>query len=330
VLLIAPQGLDILFSEERLEQGRNFMNKLWNSARFILMNLDDGLPANLEDISSQKLDATDRWILSRLNSIIEETNTAYTEYKLNEAIKRVYDFTRADFCDWYIEFAKTRFYGDDSEDRKTAQAVAVHVMRKILKLLHPYCPFITEELWDCFKVPDEDLLISTLWPEVDSSQIDKNVENEIQILMDVISAVRNIRASLNVSPGKEASLTIRGDEKKCNMLRSNENYLQRLAKLDDIQSGEKAEKPAQAATAVVQGMELFVPLAGLIDLSKEIDRLERQIQDMKGRLSSVSRKLGNKKFVERAPENVISHERDKMQKYESDLSKLQQNLEALQ
>ena len=330
VLLIAPQGLDILFSEERLEQGRNFMNKLWNSARFILMNLDDGLPANLDDLSSDKLDATDRWILSQLSSTIEETNKAYTEYKLNEAIKRVYNFTRADFCDWYIEFAKTRFYGDDLEDRKTAQTISVHVMRKILKLLHPYCPFITEELWGCFKLQDEELLISTLWPAVDSSQIDKNVESEIQILMDVITAVRNIRASLNVSPGKEASLTIRGDEKKCNMLRSNENYLQRLAKIDDIQSGEKAEKPAQSATAVIQGMELFVPLAGLIDLSKEIDRLERQIQDMKGRLSSVSRKLGNKKFVERAPENVISHERDKMQKYESDLSKLQQNLEALQ
>jgi len=330
VLLIAPQGLDILYSEERLEQGRNFMNKLWNSARFILMNLDDGLPENLEDISSQKLNATDRWILSRLNSIIEETNTAYTDYKLNEAIKRVYDFTRADFCDWYIEFAKTRFYGDDSEDRKTAQAVAVNVMREILNLLHPYCPFITEELWDCFKAPDEDLLISSLWPEVDSSQIDKNVENEIQILMDVISAVRNIRASLNVSPGKEANLTIRGDEKKCSMLCTNENYLKRLAKLGDIKSGEKAEKPAQSATAVVEGLELFIPLAGLIDLNKEIDRLERQILDMEGRLSAVSRKLENKNFVERAPENVITHERDKMQKYASDLSKLQQNLEALQ
>ena len=330
VLLIAPQGLDILFSEERLEQGRNFMNKLWNSARFILMNLDEGLPANIDDLNSDKLDATDRWILSKLSSTIEETNRAYSEYKLNESIKRVYDFTRADFCDWYIEFAKTRFYGDDLEDRNTAQTVSVHVMREILKLLHPYCPFITEELWGYFKLQDEELLISTLWPEVDSSQIDKNVESEIQILMDVITAVRNIRASLNVSPGKEASLTIRGNEQKCNMLRSNENYLQRLAKLDDIQTGEKAEKPAQSATAVVQGMELFVPLAGLIDLSKEIDRLERQIQDMNGRLSAVSRKLENKKFVERAPENVISHERDKMQKYESDLSKLQQNLEALQ
>ena len=202
-------------------------------------------------------------------------------------------------------------------------------MRKILKLLHPYCPFITEELWDCFKVPDEDLLISALWPEVDSSQIDKNIDSEIQILMDVISAIRNIRASLNVSPGKEANLTIRGDEKKCIMLCANENYLQRLAKLDVIKSGEKAVKPAQSATAVVEGLELFVPLTNLIDLNKEIDRLRKQIKDMEGRLNAVSRKLENTNFVQRAPENVISHERDKMQKYESDLSKLQQNLETL-
>ena len=148
--------------------------------------------------------------------------------------------------------------------------------------------------------------------------------------MDVISAVRNIRASLNVSPGRQANLTIRGDDKKCSMLHANENYLKRLAKLDDISSGVTVEKPAQSATAVVEGLELFVPLTGLIDLNKEIERLERQILDMEGRLSSVSRKLGNKNFVERAPENVISHERDKMQKYESNLSKLQQNLEALQ
>jgi len=265
-----------------------------------------------------------------LNSTIEEIDRVYVEYKMNEAIKRVYDFTRSDFCDWYIEFVKTRFYGNDPKDRETAQAVSVHVMRKILKLLHPYCPFITEELWDSFKFQNEELLVSTLWPDVDSSQIKKNIENEVQILMDVISSVRNIRASLNVSPGKEAKLTIRGDEKKCSILYSNKNYLKRLAKLGEIESGLKVEKPPQSATAVVKGLELFVPLAGLIDLNKEIERLGKQIQDMEGRLSAVARKLENKNFVERAPENIINHERDKMQKYESDLSKLQQNLKALQ
>jgi valyl-tRNA synthetase len=306
------------------------MNKLWNSARFILMNLDDGLPQNLTDQSEESLDAADRWILSRLNSTIKEIDTAYTEYKLNEAIKRAYDFTRGDFCDWYIEFVKTRFYGDDPEDRKIAQTVSIHVIRKILKLLHPFCPFITEELWDSFKNSDDDLLISSTWPEVNSTRINRDIENKIQILMDVITAIRNIRASLNISPGKEANLTIRGNEDKCNMLRENENYLKRSAKIDEIHSGETIEKPTQSATAVVQGLEIFVPLADLIDLSKEIDRLEKQIKDMEGRLNAVTRKLENTNFVERAPESVIRHVRDKMQTYESDLSKLQQNLEALQ
>ena len=329
ILMIAPQGLDILFNEERLEQGRNFMNKLWNSARFIRMNLDEGPLENLSNLDDEKLDSTDRWILSRLNNVIEEIDKAYSEYKLNEAIKKVYDFTRADFCDWYIEFAKTRFYGEDGEDKKTAQIVSVHVMRIILKLLHPYAPFITEELWASFKNPDENLLISESWSESESKRINTDIEQEIQILMDVISAIRNIRASLNVSPAKEADLSIRGNENMCDSLCKNENYLQRLAKLNDIRFGENIAKPPQSATAVVKGLEIFVPLAGLIDINKEVERLEKQIQDMEGRLNAVSRKLDNQNFVERAPEDVITHERNKMQNYQADLSKLLQNLESL-
>jgi len=330
ILMIAPQGLDILFSEERLEQGRNFMNKLWNSARFIRMNLDADLPDDLSTLDEKKLDSTDHWILSRLNNVIGAIDNAYSEYKMNEAIKKVYDFTRADFCDWYIEFAKTRFYGDDAEDRKTAQIVSVHVIRIILKLLHPYSPFITEELWESFKKPEEKLLISETWPLSDSEWINENVEQDVQILMDVISAVRNIRASLNVSPAKEADLSIRGSKNTCDTLCKNKNYIQRLAKLDAIHYGEKTEKPAQSATAVVKGLELFVPLAGLIDISKEVERLEKQIQDMEGRLNAVSRKLDNANFVERAPKNVISHEQNKMQNYQADLIKLQENLNSLQ
>jgi valyl-tRNA synthetase len=306
------------------------MNKLWNSARFIIMNLDEEQLEDLSDLADEKLDAADRWILSRLNSIIEEVDSAYTEYKMNEAIKRVYDFTRADFCDWYIEFAKTRFYGDDGDDRKTAQTVSVHVMRNILKLLHPYCPFITEELWASFKKSDENLLITESWPLVDSTWINNDAEQEIQILMDVISAVRNIRASMNVSPAKEADLSIRGRKTICDSLRINDNYLQRLAKLNKIQSGENVEKPAQSATAVVKGLEIFVPLAELIDINKEVERLEKQIEDMEGRLKAVSRKLDNANFVERAPEKVISHERNKMENYQADLTKLQENLESIQ
>ena len=330
ILMTAPQGLDILFSEERLEQGRNFMNKLWNSARFIRMNLDSGLAEEFSQLKEEKLDSTDRWILSRLNNVINEVDNAYSEYKLNEAIKKVYDFTRADFCDWYIEFAKTRFYGDDADDRNTAQIVAVHVMRIILKLLHPYCPFISEELWESFKKPEEKMLISEIWPDIDVKQLNLEKEEEVQVLMDVISSVRNIRASLNVSPAKEADLSIRGSQKVCNAIEKNKNYLKRLGKISGIQIGKDIKKPSQSATAIVKGSELFVPLAGLIDINKEIERLEKQIQDMEGRLNAVSKKLDNKNFVERAPENIINHERNKMENYQSDLAKLQENLNSLQ
>ena len=330
ILMIAPQGLDILFSEERLEQGRNFMNKLWNSARFILMNIDGEMPKSLNTINDNDLDFTDKWILSKLHRTIEEVNHSYDAYKLNESIKRVYDFTWADFCDWYIEFAKTRFYGEDEKDRKIAQTVSIHVMRELLKLLHPYCPFITEELWAHFKTENNTMLITTKWPISNPNYIIDTIENEVQTLMDVISAVRNIRASLNVSPGKEANLTIRGKEEICTSLKKYEGYLQRLAKLEKIHLGEKEEKPPKSATAVVKGLELFVPLAGLIDINKEIERLEKQIEDMNGRLRAVNNKLQNKNFVNRAPENVISHERNKQKNYETDLAKLQNNLQSLQ
>ena len=178
ILMIAPQGLDILFSEKCLEQGRNFMNKLWNSARFIIMNLENGLPVALNEIDVESLTTADRWILSRLSRTTKQIDHAYSEYKMNEAIRKVYDFTWADFCDWYIEFAKIRFYGNNSEDRVIAQAVSVHVMREILKLLHPYCPFITEELWAHFKTKDESLLISAPWPGSDSNMINDKIENE--------------------------------------------------------------------------------------------------------------------------------------------------------
>ena len=330
ILMMAPQGLDILFSEEQLEQGRNFMNKLWNSARFIIMNLDESIPPDFDKINSDVLDDTDHWILSRLHRTINDVDHAYSKYKINEAIKRVHDFAWGDFCDWYIEFAKTRLYGNDKEDRIIAQSVSIHVLRNILKLLHPYCPFITEELWSHFKTKKEDMLINASWPKSNSKKIQIDIEKNIQMLMEVISSVRNIRSSLNISPGKEANLTIRGEKSIFKTLSLNKVYLQRLAKLDEILMGEDVNKPPQSATAVIKGLELFVPLSGLIDINKEIQRLDKQIQDMKGRLSSVNNKLNNKNFVDRAPKNVLNHEQNKQKNYKIDLLKLEKNIEALQ
>jgi len=329
LLMIAPQGLDLLFSEDRIEQGRNFMNKLWNSARFVQMNVGDENPVDLSLIDESQLDATDKWILSKLNRTIQDVDNAYINYRMNDAVKLVYDFVHNNFCDWYIEFAKARFYGKDEVDRQMAQAVSVHVLKSILKLLHPYTPYITEELWSQFKLDDESMLITSAWPTVDESFINNEVEGEIQLLTQVISRIRNVRASLNISPSKRANLFARGDDALTQILQTHQAYLDRLVKIDDLQYGNNIDKPSQSATAVVQGMELFIPLADLIDIDDEIERLEKQISDMKGRLAAVNGKLSNANFVDRAPEDVVANEKRKQAEYQSSLEKLQDNLNSL-
>jgi valyl-tRNA synthetase len=305
------------------------MNKLWNSARFVQMNVSDENPADLSEIDASRLDATDKWILSKLNRTIQEVDKAYTNYRMNDAVKLVYDFVYNNFCDWYIEFAKARFYGKDELDRETAQVVSVHVLKSILKLLHPYTPYITEELWSKFKSDDESMLIISAWPKADESLINDAVEGEIQLLTQVISRIRNVRASLNISPGKRANLVARGGDALTQILQTHHVYLDRLVKIDDLQCGSNVEKPSQSATAVVQGMELFIPLAGLINIDDEVKRLEKQISDMKGRLGAVNGKLGNSNFVDRAPEDVVANEKRKQEEYQSSLEKLQENLKSL-
>ena len=330
LLMIAPQGLDLLFSEERIEQGRNFMNKLWNSARFVKMNLGGENPAHISKIDKLKLDATDKWILSKLNRTIKDVDNAYSNYRMNDAVKLVYDFVYNNFCDWYIEFTKARFYSTDEIDRETAQVVSVHVLKSILKLLHPYTPYITEELWSNFKSDDESMLIISTWPKADDTLINNEVEGEVQLLTDVISRIRNVRASLNISPGKRANLVARGDRTLTKVLEDHKVYLDRLVKIDDLKCDSNIDKPSQSATAVVQGMELFIPLANLIDIDDEIKRLEKQISDMNGRLSAVNGKLNNANFIDRAPDNIVDNEKRKQAEYQSSLEKLKQNLKSLQ
>jgi valyl-tRNA synthetase len=329
LLIIAPQGNDILFNEEQIEHGRNFMNKLWNSARFVFMNLDDDLPGDLSSISNEDLDLTDRWILSKLNHAIQQVDQAYDKYRMNEAVKNVYDFTRRDFCDWYIEFSKVRLFGDDQKLRNTAQVVTLHVLKTILKLLHPYAPFITEEIWSHLRKDNQPLLISSSWPQVDSSFFFDEIENHMNIIMDLISSVRNVRTHLNVPPGKMASLFIRCSKEQSLILDRHREYIGRLAKIDKQTTGTNLEKPHHSATAVVHQMEIFIPLEGLIDLDKEVQRLKSQIESLEGRVKAANNKLNNKNFILRAPPHVVEHEQVKLSNYLENLNKLKDNLNSL-
>ena len=329
ILMIAPQGLDILFSEERLENGRNFMNKLWNSARFILMNIETNVSDFNNHLDRSNLDPTDLWILSKLNTTINDVNQAYASYKMNDAVKIVYDFVYSDFCDWYIEFSKARFYGTDQESRDVALNVSVFCMRTILKLLHPYTPYITEELWAHFSMDGDKMLIEESWPEIDSKQINTKSEKDLDLIKKTISSIRNLRSEMNIAPGKEIDIIIKASSQQLEIFNTLQPYICRLAKINEITIDSNASKPDQSASIVIDDNEIFIPLLGVIDINIEIERLSKQIDAYKGRLRNIANKLNNKNFVDRAPKEIVIAEKNKKEKYESTLKKIEDNLKSL-
>lgn len=328
IMLMAPQGLDVLFSTSRLEVGRNFMNKLWNAARFVQMNLEGDVPELTPDLI-ERLDLPEQWILSRLNQTINNVNRQLDRFHFNEGAKVIYEFTWSDFCDWYIEIAKTRFYSDNKNQAQTARIVAVHVLRGILRLLHPYAPFITEELWHHFRTEGDPDLIIAPWPVVDQALIKESSEKQFNALQDVISAVRTMRSRLNVPPAKRADLVVRGPETATRAVVEHVGVVKTLSRLNDVNYGVDLTKPAHSATAVVGKLELFVPLEGLIDLEVERSRLQKRYSELEKHLTGTKKKLANENFVSRAPQAVVEKERLKVEDFTHELEKVKSNLDML-
>ena len=328
-MLMAPQGLDVLFSKDRLEIGKNFMNKLWNASRFIQMNLDevDTEKIKLEDLD---LDLPEQWIITRLNETALKVNEELERFRFNEAAKAIYEFTWSDFCDWYIEIAKTRFYGSDKQKAKEAQVVCTFVIKGILTLLHPYAPFITEEIWSYFKNDtDKDLIVSP-WLKGDRSIQNSESDDSVDLLKQLVTAIRTIRSSMNVPQDKKANILIRGVGDYRSKIESFEDIMMALGRIDSLTLADELEKPPQSATAVVKKMELFVPLKGLIDLDQEIERLSKRINELSGHLKNTEKKLANKNFVDRAPENVVKHENQKLKDMTTEFKLVKANLDMLQ
>lgn len=328
-MLMAPQGLDVLFSNSRLEIGRNFMNKLWNASRFVHMNLERGEAPKI-DMESAVLDLPERWILSQLNQTAIRVNHQLDRFHFNEAAKAIYEFTWGDFCDWYIEIAKTRFYGDDPHKADVSRVVAIHVIKGILTLLHPYSPFITEEIWSYFRNDTDSDLIVSPWLNGNESQSDTEADTSMGLLKEMVTAVRTIRSRMNVPPGKKADLVIRNVNGHQSNIESFDDIIKTLGRINKITIGTNLEKPDQSATAVVQKMELFVPLKGLIDLDQEIARLSKRLDELKGHLAGVEKKLANENFVNRAPQNVVAHEKQNLQDMTAEFDLVKANLDMLQ
>jgi len=334
IMLIAPQGQDILFSEERLEVGRNFMNKVWNAARFILMNLDENdLPGENFEPAKLKLELADEWILSRLNATIHAVDKNLKKYRFDEVARNIYDFVWSDYCDWYIELIKERLYKKSPEEKQTALQVAVHVLKNFLKLLHPYAPFITEEIYQHIKSSDAPDIIVSAWPKVEYHPKDKTLTERFELLQEIVTALRTARSEMNIPPATQIELIVRSSDgtSVTELLQNIEigGYIQNLVKATRLSPAEDSAKPLHSSTVIVRGTEFFIPLEGIIDVQAEIARLEKEAARLTGLLKGIGGKLTNPDFIARAPKEIVAKEHEKEQLLGEQLRKIQTNLKVL-
>ena len=301
-------GNDMRFYWERVEGTRNFANKIWNASRFALMNME-GYDKNAE-LAPYTL--ADKWILSRLQDTVKDVTGLLERFELGEAGRAIYDFIWSEVCDWYIEIAKPRLYNKEAaKERATAQHVLATVLISAMKLLHPYMPFITEEIYQCLPHEAESIMISK-WPVADESLIDLEAEKGMNAIMDSIKVIRNMRAEVNANPGKKIPAIMLVSDELRGVVADNDNYIKLLGGIDDLElRAFDGEKPENAMAAVVTGIEVYLPLAGLIDVEKETQRLNKELAAMEKDLQRVSGKLGNAGFLAKAPEDVIAKERAK-------------------
>ncbi|MGI6175731.1 MAG: valine--tRNA ligase [Christensenellales bacterium] len=311
-------GNDMRFYWEKVESNRNFANKIWNAARFVFMNCkDEVLP-----IDSEKLDVADQWILSRLNDTIELTTSHLERYDFGLAAGRLYEFIWSEFCDWYIEMAKERLYGDDEEQRQTAVSVLYETLKRTLKLLHPFMPFITEEIYSQY---GEGTIMLSEWPTTLAFPLGD--AQKMEGIMEIIKSVRNIRAEMNVAPSRRTKLLVRtdGDTK---IFEQAKGYLMRLAYANEVEFVQ--EKPQGNPVALVCSQaEVFIPMDELVDFEKEAQRLNKEQESLKKEIQRAKAKLDNPSFVQKAPEKVVGEEREKLQKYEEMLQKVQERIRSL-
>ncbi|WP_203361596.1 valine--tRNA ligase [Bacillus sp. REN10] len=306
-------GQDLRFSVEKVESVWNFANKIWNASRFALMNMD-GLKYEEIDLSGE-MSVADKWILTRLNETIETVTKLADRYEFGEVGRVLYNFIWDDFCDWYIEMAKLPLYGEDEAAKKTTRSILAYVLDNTMRLLHPFMPFITEEIWQ--NLPhDGETIVTAKWPEVRSELSDEKAASDMRLLVDIIRAVRNIRAEVNTPMSKKIKLTIKAkDEAILSVLEYNRAYVERFCNPEELTISIDAVAPDKAMTAVVTGAELILPLEGLINIEEEIARLQKEWDKWNSEVERVQKKLGNERFISKAPQKVVDEERAKEQDY---------------
>lgn len=320
-------GQDLRYSTEKVESVWNFANKIWNASRFALMNMG-GLTYEDIDLNGKK-SVADEWILTRLNETIETVTNLAEKYEFGEVGRALYNFIWDDFCDWYIEMAKLPLYGEDETAKKTTRSVLAYVLDQTMRLLHPFMPFITEEIWQNLPHEGESITVAE-WPKVRPELSNQEASEQMKLLVEIIRSVRNIRAEVNTPMSKKIAMIINAhDEKILDTLETNKAYLERFCNPEMLTIGVGVLAPEKAMTAVVSGAEIYLPLQGLINIEEEITRLEKELEKLNKEVERVQKKLANEKFVAKAPAQVVEEERAKEKDYLEKRATVQERLEEL-
>ena len=317
-------GNDMRFMPEKLEAASNFANKVWNAAKFVLMNLED------YDNNNEKIELCieDKWILSKLNTLITEVKVNMDNYDLGVALDKIYTFIWNEFCDWYIEIAKTRLYNKENTTRKTAQYVLNKVLGDSLKLLHPFMPFVTEKIYKELYNNDESIMIST-YPEYSKDLEFKDEEQAVEELKEVITGIRNARAKMNVHPSKKSKL-IFVTKKYANIIKESEEFLKKLGFGEEIEIRENKENiPQNAVSIVSSNLELFIPFEDLVDIKEEIERLEKEKAKVLIEKEKTDKMLSNPGFVAKAPAAKVEEEKEKQAKFNEMIKTIEERIQGL-
>lgn len=325
-------GQDLRFHWERVEQARNFANKIWNASRFALMNLEGVAIEDLKfdfEKQAEQLGTVDRWILHRLAETSADITRLIDRYDFGEVGRLLYNFIWDDLCDWYIEFAKLNLYGDDAEAKRSTQSVLVYVLDHTMRLIHPFMPFISEEIWQHLPHDGETLMLAA-WPQFDESFRAPEAVKEMTLLMDIIRSIRNIRAEVNVPMSKKVELMIKPSNDQAELIMmNNKHYIERFCNTSSLTIDRSLKSPEQTMSAVVTGAELYLPLAGLINIEQEVARLEKELAHLTKEVERVDKKLANEGFVSKAPAKVIEEEKAKRLDYAEKRSKVLERMTEL-
>jgi valyl-tRNA synthetase len=330
--MLTQQGRDIKLDVTRIEGYKNFINKIFNASKFAMMQFDDFTPSNYDKLDKISISLADKWILTRLNEVTKSVDKHIYDYNFSNAASELYQFIWHEFCDWYLELIKTTLYDKSvSKEEKTAtKETLYYTLINILKLIHPFMPFVSEELYSILPdsaLKDEESIMISSYPKVEENYMYKSSVAEMEFLMEIINNIRNIRGENNISMAKEIKIIIKSDKE--DIIKNNVNYLKTQCRASNVEFTNNA-KIDLAASKLLKNTTIFIPLKGLVDVESEMNRVNKQLKKVLKDIDFVSKKLNNPRFVDKAPEAVVAKEKEKITQYEQVKSKLENDLAKLE